>query len=113
MKLNLVALVTILGCTPNAVLASTCSESSGVCVCSGDCPSFTDDWTSSINSESTCVATKTGSTTSIEDGVVTVNNQTYTIIDPCSVGSSAGIFDAHLATVVVAAVVVAGGVAAL
>ena len=122
MKLNLFAIVSLLGCANNAVLASTCSESSGMCVCSGDCPSFTNDWASqssdiiSKGAESTCVATKTSSSTSISDGVVIINNQPYTIIDPCTsatTGSSAGMFDAFYATVLVAAAGVVGGFAAL
>ena len=40
MKINLLALVTIIGCTASAVRANTCVESSGMCVCSGECPSF-------------------------------------------------------------------------
>lgn len=103
MKLNLLAIVSLLGCANNAVLASTCSESSGVCVCSGECPPFTNDWASQssdiINkgAESTCVATKTNVSTSISDGIVTINNQPYTIVDPCTsatTGSSAGMLGA-------------------
>jgi len=101
MKLNLFAIVTLLGCASNAVLAFTCSEISGVCVCSGECPSFTNDWDSQSSSsngeESTCVATKSSGSTSISDSVASIDGQTYTIIDPCTsatTGSSAGMLGA-------------------
>lgn len=124
MKINILALVTIIGCTASAVRASTCSESSGVCVCSGECPSFAADWpnqsSSSINGNSVCVAT-TGRSSSISNnnGIVTVNGQTYTAMDNCSDtkagggsgdGNSAGMVGASYARAFVAAAAVAGGV---
>jgi hypothetical protein len=119
MKLNLFvfALVILLGCTTSPVLASTCSESSGLCVCSGECPAFTNDWAGLLINDGSCVVTKSsGSSTSFSDGVVTVNGQTYTNIDSCdgaTTGSSAGMFGAYYASVLVAAAAVTGGVAAL
>ena len=66
MKLNLIALVTLLGGAPNAVLSSSlswgCEEKSGVCACLGSCPSFTDSWVSQEfqgqEQQSICVAIK-------------------------------------------------------
>ena len=117
MKINLLALVTIIGCTASAVRASTCVESSGVCVCSGDCPSFTADWTSINTVGTVCSAAKSGSSSvSMINGVVTVNGQTYTSMDNCSDamagGNSAGMAGAYYARAFVAAAAVAGGVAA-
>mmetsp|Transcript_10134 Transcript_10134/g.16750 ORF Transcript_10134/g.16750 Transcript_10134/m.16750 type:complete len:127 (-) Transcript_10134:257-637(-) len=126
MKLNVLALVTILGCTTNAVLASTCTESSGVCVCSGDCPSFTNDWpdksTQGVGADASCVAMKNGGSSSVGmDGVITVNDKVYTSIDPCasavvggnSATNSAGMFGAYYASGLVTAAAVAGVAAAL
>mmetsp|Transcript_10135 Transcript_10135/g.16752 ORF Transcript_10135/g.16752 Transcript_10135/m.16752 type:complete len:128 (-) Transcript_10135:257-640(-) len=127
MKLNVLALVTILGCTTNAVLASTCTESSGVCVCSGDCPSFTNDWetkqTEGEGADASCVSRKSddGSSTIGLDGVITVNDKVYTSIDPCasavvggnSATNSAGMFGAYYASGLVTAAAVAGVAAAL
>ena len=42
MKLNLFTIATILGFATNTALASICTENSGICVCSGAFPSFTD-----------------------------------------------------------------------
>ena len=122
MKINLLALVTIIGCTTSAVRANTCTESSGVCVCSGDCPSFTADWPSQ-GSQNTVYAASDILPSSItnNNGVVTVNGQTYTSMDNCSDamagaggsggGSSAGMVGAYYARAFVAAAAVAGGVA--
>jgi hypothetical protein len=125
MKINVLALVTIIGCTASAVSASTCSESSGVCVCSGECPSFTADWptqgSSTINGNTVCVSAKEASSSSYNDGVVTLNGVTYTSMDNCSDamaagggsggGNSAGMIGAYYARAFVAAAAVAGGVA--
>ena len=121
MRLNLIAIVTFLGCANNAVLASTCSESAGICVCSGECPSFTKNWaltTSDINSMCIAVATLDGGGISNDDSSVTVNGQTFanTNIDSCTdatTGSSAGMLDAFYASVMVTAAAVVGGLAAL
>ncbi len=118
MKINLLALVTIIGCTASAVRANTCVESTGVCVCSGSCPSFTADWSGKgINSFETCTVVKSGDLSmSINNGVVSVNGQTYSPMDPCSDakaggGNSAGMVGAYYARAFVAAAAVAGGVA--
>jgi len=121
MRLNLIAIVTFLGCANNAVLASTCSESAGICVCSGECPSFTKNWaltTSDINSMCIAVATLDGGGISnVNDSSVTVNGQTFTNPpDSCTdatTGSSAGLLDAFYASVMVTAAAVVGGLAAL
>ena len=121
MKLNLIVIVTFLGCANNAVVASSCSESTGICVCSGECPSFTKNWaltTSDINSMCIAAATLDGGGISNDDSSVTVNGQTFanTNIDSCTdatTGSSAGMLDAFYASVMVTAAAVVGGLAAL
>mmetsp|Transcript_16739 Transcript_16739/g.19367 ORF Transcript_16739/g.19367 Transcript_16739/m.19367 type:complete len:130 (+) Transcript_16739:262-651(+) len=129
MKLNLVALVTILGCTTNAQdIANTCTESSGVCVCSGSCPSFTDNWTSKASGALTlggenfyCVSLKDGGSHHIGPDSIIVNGKTYdsSSLTNCTSAiagkgddSAAGLFGAYYASVVVAAAAVVG-VAAL
>src|SRR5210317_425071 len=120
MKINLLAFVTIIGCTASAVRANTCVESTGICVCSGSCPSFTADWGGSrIMSSDSCVVVKGDASISSSNGVVTVNGQTYSPMDPCSDamaggsggGNSAGMVGAYYARAFVAAAAVAGGVA--
>ena len=118
MKFSLFTIVTILGYTANTALASTCTESSGICVCSGACPSFTDGWATqsseSVGDESTCVALQNGGVYSNQDGVITVNDTPYTVVDPCPDGgdSSAGMFDLCYASILMGAAAVVGGVAA-
>jgi hypothetical protein len=123
MKINVLAFVTIIGCTASAVRASTCEESSGICVCSGECPSFTADWSNvqSTTNPDVCAAVKEGSSSvSISDGVVNLDGETYTSMDACSGaaaggsgggGNSAGMIGAYYARAFVAAAAVAAGVA--
>ena len=103
--------------TTNNAMSSTCTESSGICVCSGECPSFTDGWaqrsTSSVNGKSSCVALKDGGSTSNSGGVVTINGTPYTVVDPCPGTSSAGMFDLYYASILMGAAAVVGGLAAL
>jgi len=126
MKFNLFALVTILSCTTNAVVRASCMESTGVCVCSGECPSFTENWasTSSQGGENpSCVSLKDGGDHSTDpDGDITVNGKVYSLstVDPCTSAiagtgdNAAGLFGTYYyASVVVAAAAVAGGLAAL
>lgn len=107
--------------TTSAVRASTCVESSGVCVCSGECPSFTASWglqsVPTINGNKICAVNNLGLSNVISD-VVTINGQTYTSMDNCSDamaggggGNSAGMVGAYYARAFVAAAAVAGGVA--
>jgi len=132
--LNLFAIVSLLGCANNAVLASTCSEESGICVCLGECPSFTNDWAISgtdntinrslADAEPPCVSCKSPCDSSAVNGV-TVNGQSYPNPDPCpndnsaagvqsaATASLAGMFGAHYASVLLTAAAVMGGVAAL
>ena len=119
MKINLLALVTIIGCTTSAVCASTCVESSGVCVCSGECPSFTADWPArsnpSFNGNKICAVNNLGISNVVHgDGSVTVNvnGQTYITMDRCS-GAMAGEMVGACARALVAAAAVAGVVYAL
>ena len=90
MKINILALVTIIGCTASAVRASTCSESSGLCVCSGECPSFTADWGNNSEGD-VCIASTGGSDVTNDNGVLTVNGQTYTAMDNCSEAVADGV----------------------
>eukprot|EP00984_Skeletonema_dohrnii_P008942 scaffold3345_cov83-Skeletonema_dohrnii-CCMP3373.AAC.1 len=83
MKFNLFALITILSCTTNAVVSASCTESSGVCVCSGTCPSFTANWSTVIDGGSTCFATTSAGSTSLSNGVVTIDGQTYSSEESC------------------------------
>lgn len=58
---------------------------------------------------------KDGGTSSMMDGVITVNGQTYDTVDPCTSAlgdNAAGLFGTYYASVVVAAAAVVG-VAAL
>jgi hypothetical protein len=132
--LSIFAIVSLLGCANNAVLASTCSEESDICVCLGECPSFTNDWAVSqsgtgnsdyrslADDEPPCVSCKSSCDPSTVNGV-TVNGQSYPNPDPCpndnsaaeveSAASSAGMFGAHYASVLLTAAAVMGGVAAL
>ena len=126
MKINLLALVTIIGCTTSTVRASanTCSESSGVCVCSGDCPSFTYDWPNRSNPSiiingnqqiQICGANNLGMQVVIHnDGSVSLDDQTYTTMDRCS-GAMAGgmVMVGACARAIVAVAAVAGVVYAL
>jgi len=84
MKFNLFALVTILSCTTNAVVRASCIESSGVCVCSGACPSFIAGWNTVIDGGSTCVATQSTGLTSLNNGAVTIDGQAYSGEESCS-----------------------------
>lgn len=69
--------------------SSTCSEESGICVCSGTCPDFTSEWVYSQlvteNGVTTCVVTNLSDTsTSNEGNVTTVNGKTYNApFTPC------------------------------
>jgi hypothetical protein len=122
MKINLLALVTIIGCNTSAVRASTCVESSGVCVCSGECPSFTADWPArnnpSINGNKICAVNNIGINMAVGgNGDVTVDDgQTYpyTTMDRCSgaMAMAGGMVGAS-ARALVAAAAVAGVVYAL
>ena len=77
---------------------STCSNSLGACVCSGEeCPSFTSDWSTTStdvlpNGVTVCAASKSGDATmSIEGGdtTVTVDGKTYqTPFESCDEASS-------------------------
>ena len=84
MKLS-IATLSILAASVNAADETPCSESAGVCVCSGSCPSFiTDDWStssSSVNGVEVCVASKEGENTLNQDGdsaTAIVDAGTYT-----------------------------------
>ena len=98
--------------------AGQCSESSGVCVCAGKCPSFTADWPNqsnpNINGNQICAVDNLGGISKVihGDGSVTVDGQTYTTLDRCS-GAMAGGMVGACARAIVAAVAVAGVVYAL
>ena len=92
-----------------------------MCVCSGECPSFTADWSNVNTAGDVCAAVKGGSSSvTINDGVVTLDGETYTSMDACSGaaaggsggggGNSAGMIGASYARAFVAAAAVAGGV---
>ena len=72
--------------------SSTCSEESGICVCSGTCPDFTSEWAQSVsdvNGVKTCVATLSDPV-DYEGNVVIVNGKTYNApFTPCPGTSSA------------------------
>ena len=121
MKINLLALVTIIGCATSTVRANTCVKSTGVCVCSGECPSFTDDWPNRSNPSflfngnqiQTCGANNLGMQVVIHnDGSASLDDQTYTTMDRCS-GAMAGGMVGACARAIVAAAAVAGVVYAL
>ena len=119
MKINILALVTIIGCTASAVRASTCSESSGLCVCIGECPSFTANWPNkagfTANNVTLCAVNDLGLSAVVGMDEVTVDGKTYTTeeMDLCSdaAGNSVGMVGAYYARAFVAAAAVAGGVA--
>ena len=136
MKFNLFALVTILSCSTNAVVRASCTESTGVCVCQGACPSFIAGWNTVIDGGSICVAT-TSTGVSLNNGVVTIDGQFYSSEESCSsavadgasgdAGASGGVGGGgggggggnseagmmYTSAVVVIAAAVVGGVAAL
>ena len=92
----LVALLVSASTTVNA--ESTCSEESGVCICSGSCPSFTSGWSITTVGDN-CIANKNGAnifsvggSMPMSDGqVVTLNDIEYTYpFDACP-GSANGV----------------------
>ena len=124
-QLYLFALVTLLGGASNAVLASTCDEAAGVCVCNGTCPSFTftEGWSQNYF-DSVCAAAKSDSPNVEMDGSsVTVNGKTYSSdsIDNCdgssasgSGGSSTGTFgSSYYSSILMTAAAFVGGLAGL
>jgi hypothetical protein len=100
--------------TTSAVRASTCVESSGLCVCIGECPSFTANWPNksgfTANNFSLCAVNDLGLSAVVGMDEVTVDGKTYTTeeMDLCS---DAGMVGAYYARAFVAAAAVAGGVA--
>jgi hypothetical protein len=123
-QLNLFALVTLLGGASNAVLANTCNEGAGVCVCKGTCPSFTEAWCSQITTNSVCAAAKScNSQVNTQGGSVIVNGKTYSSdsIDNCdgssasgSGGSSTGTFgSSYYSSILMTAAAFVGGLAGL
>ena len=89
----LVALLVSASTTVNA--ESTCSEESGVCICSGSCPSFTSGWDITAIGDN-CIANisedKDINVGGMSDGdVITVNDIEYTYpFDACP-GSANGV----------------------
>jgi len=93
----LVALLVSASTTVNA--ESTCSEDSGVCICSGSCPSFTSSWGSSTLLGGSCIANKSGDNNVSVEGdipmsvgeVLMVNNIKYTYpFDACPASNGGG-----------------------
>ena len=80
--------------TPAPPTSSSCSEALGVCVCSGQCPSFTSGWStdfSYVNGVATCVASKSGNYSSSGTPVTTatVDGKAYqSPFESCDGGSS-------------------------
>ena len=63
-----------------------CSKDAGVCICTGTCPSFTDDWDSS-STGSVCAARAGSGSIKIGGGQATVNGNSYDITSlPCCPG---------------------------
>ena len=78
---------------------STCSEESGVCICSGSCPSFTSSWGSSTLLGGSCIANKSGENNVSVEGdipmsageVIMVNDIKYTYpFDACPASNGGG-----------------------
>ena len=93
----LVALLVSASATVNA--ESTCSEESGVCICSGSCPSFTSSWGSSTLFGGNCIANKNGDNNITVGGnfppsdgeVLMVNDIKYTYpFDACPASNGGG-----------------------
>ena len=94
----------------NSSAGGTCSESSGVCVCSGSCPSFTQDWSivdsNSIDDTAYCAAAKgEDSLASFDGSTVTINGTEYTApFEACPSTPSSGMMMGSMGFVITVAI---------
>ena len=100
--------------TTDGTVSTTCNMASGLCICTGTCPAETSNWVSTIQQDSTCVASKNGGEVSTSGDTVIVNGQTYNPpFDTCPGSSAAATIGTLYHASILVAVVVGGVMVAL